>query len=45
MQAKRERQDKISKIMGDYLLKGYTMLGTVCHECEVRYCLVISIIS
>lgn len=35
IQARRERQDKISKIMGEYLLKGYKMLGTVCSKCEV----------
>ncbi|XP_060074669.1 protein ZNRD2-like [Ylistrum balloti] len=32
--ARRERSDKISKIMGDYLLKGYKMLGIVCDECS-----------
>jgi len=31
--AKRERSDKISKLMGDYLLKGYKMLATVCRVC------------
>ncbi len=31
--ARRERSDKISKIMGDYLLKGYKMLSTSCAEC------------
>ena len=35
LQARRERQDKISKIMGEYLLKGYKMMGTVCSECQV----------
>ncbi|KAL5009295.1 hypothetical protein ScPMuIL_014876 [Solemya velum] len=34
IQARRERNDRISKIMGDYLLKGYTMLGTTCEECQ-----------
>lgn len=34
IQARRERSDKISKIMGDYLLKGYKMLGSVCGVCE-----------
>ncbi|KAJ8308340.1 hypothetical protein KUTeg_013214 [Tegillarca granosa] len=34
IQARRERSDKISKIMGDYLLKGYKMLGSVCDVCE-----------
>ncbi|KAM4620903.1 protein ZNRD2 isoform 2-T2 [Polymixia lowei] len=33
IQARRERQDKISKIMGDYLLKGYKMLGECCELC------------
>ncbi|KAI5100130.1 Sjoegren syndrome/scleroderma autoantigen 1, partial [Silurus meridionalis] len=32
-QARRERQDKISKLMGDYLLKGYKMLGDCCDIC------------
>jgi uncharacterized Zn finger protein (UPF0148 family) len=36
LQARRERQDKISKIMGEYLLRGYKMLGIVCPKCEVR---------
>lgn len=31
--AKRERSDKISKRMGDYLLKGYKMLATNCGVC------------
>ena len=33
IQAKRERSDKISKVMGDYLLKGYKMLATSCRVC------------
>ncbi|XP_032433144.1 protein ZNRD2 [Xiphophorus hellerii] len=33
IQARRERQDKISKLMGDYLLKGYKMLGDCCEVC------------
>ncbi|MEQ2278394.1 hypothetical protein XENORESO_017618 [Xenotaenia resolanae] len=33
IQAQRERQDKISKLMGDYLLKGYKMLGDSCEVC------------
>ncbi|KAK2823061.1 hypothetical protein Q7C36_019661 [Tachysurus vachellii] len=32
-QARRERQDKISKLMGDYLLKGYKMLSDCCDTC------------
>lgn len=35
IQARRERQDKISKLMGDYLLKGYKMLGECCDLCGV----------
>ncbi|XP_023843999.1 protein ZNRD2 [Salvelinus sp. IW2-2015] len=31
--AQRERQDKISKLMGAYLLKGYKMLGECCEQC------------
>jgi len=34
LQAKRERSDKISKLMGDYLLKGYKMLATTCPICS-----------
>ena len=34
IQAKRERSDKISKLMGDYLLKGYKMLATSCSVCS-----------
>lgn len=33
IQARRDRQDKISKLMGDYLLKGYKMLGDCCEAC------------
>ncbi|XP_067939134.1 protein ZNRD2-like [Watersipora subatra] len=33
LSARRERQDKISQIMGQYLLKGYKMLGEICEEC------------
>uniref|UniRef100_A0A8C5S069 Zinc ribbon domain containing 2 n=1 Tax=Laticauda laticaudata TaxID=8630 RepID=A0A8C5S069_LATLA len=33
IQARRERQDKISKLMSEYLLKGYRMLGECCDEC------------
>ena len=35
LKAKRERSSKISKIMGNYLLRGYKMLGTTCNKCEV----------
>ena len=31
--ARRERSDKISQLMGGYLLKGYKMLATVCRVC------------
>lgn len=34
LEARRERSDKISKLMGDYLLKGYKMLGSVCETCD-----------
>lgn len=33
LRARRERQDKISRMMGDYLLKGYRMLGESCETC------------
>ena len=33
LNARRERSDKISKRMGDYLLKGYKMLATTCRIC------------
>ncbi|XP_078058927.1 protein ZNRD2 [Mustelus asterias] len=33
IEARRERQDKITKLMGDYLLKGYRMLADSCPEC------------
>jgi hypothetical protein len=32
--ARRERSDKISKLMGDYMLKGYRMLATMCPLCD-----------
>lgn len=35
LQARRERQDRISRLMGDYLLRGYRMLGETCAECGV----------
>lgn len=34
IEARRERSDKISKLMSTYLLKGYKMLATVCSECD-----------
>ncbi|XP_023212318.1 protein ZNRD2-like [Centruroides vittatus] len=33
IQARRDRQDKISSITGEYLLKGYKMLSTLCEIC------------
>ena len=35
IEAKRERQDRVSKLMGEYLLKGYKMLGSTCPLCMV----------
>ena len=32
--ARRERSDKISKLMGEYMLKGYKMLATTCTICD-----------
>lgn len=34
LEARRERMDKISGIMGDYLLKGYKMLSDICDVCS-----------
>ncbi|KAK4297447.1 hypothetical protein Pmani_030142 [Petrolisthes manimaculis] len=48
IEARRERNDKISSLMGQYLLKGYKMLATVCPTCDcvlledrrkVKYCI------
>ncbi|XP_060032060.1 protein ZNRD2 isoform X3 [Erinaceus europaeus] len=36
LQARRERQDRISRLMGDYLLRGYRMLSETCEDCGVR---------
>ncbi|XP_036115373.1 protein ZNRD2 isoform X1 [Molossus molossus] len=33
LQARRERQNRISALMGDYLLRGYRMLGETCADC------------
>ncbi|XP_040184755.1 protein ZNRD2 isoform X2 [Rana temporaria] len=33
LRARQERQDKVSRLMGDYLLKGYRMLGDSCDIC------------
>jgi len=35
IQARRDRSDRISKIMGSYLLKGYKMLASECPTCGV----------
>lgn len=35
IQARRDRNDKISKRMSEYLLKGYKMLGSSCNDCHV----------
>lgn len=32
---RRERSDRISQIMSQYLLRGYKMLASVCHKCDV----------
>ncbi|XP_066931073.1 protein ZNRD2-like [Clytia hemisphaerica] len=34
LKKQRERNNKISKLMGDYLLKGYKMLGSTCNKCQ-----------
>jgi len=34
-EARRERSDRISKIMGGYLLKGFKMLSAQCTTCGV----------
>lgn len=34
--ARRERDNKITKVMGSYLLKGYTLLEDICDKCQVR---------
>lgn len=31
----RERNDRISALMGQYMLRGYRMLGSVCEVCGV----------
>ena len=31
----RERSDRISALMGQYMLKGYRMLGSACDVCGV----------
>lgn len=39
IQARRDRSDRISKVMGTYLLKGYKMLASECDRCGVSPCL------
>ena len=38
IEARRDRNNKISSIMGGYLLKGYKMLATSCPVCNVSIC-------
>lgn len=35
IEARRDRSDRVSKIMGSYLLKGYKMLASECKKCGV----------
>lgn len=35
IEARRERNNKISSLMGQYLLKGYKMLAITCQLCDV----------
>ena len=35
IEERRQRSDKISRLMGTYLLKRYKMLGETCHVCKV----------
>ena len=35
-QRKQEKREKLSSLMGQYLLKGYRMLGANCSKCGVR---------
>lgn len=35
LKRRRERDDQISSRMGEYLLKGYRMLGSTCSTCGV----------
>lgn len=32
---RRERSDRISQIMSQYLLRGYKMLASICQNCDV----------
>ena len=34
-EAQRQKRDKLSNLMGQYLLKGYRMLGSTCSDCGV----------
>jgi hypothetical protein len=40
----REIDDRMSKIMGSYLLKGYRLLDDYCQTCQVFHYLVLIII-
>ena len=42
---KRERDDRISSLMGEYLLKGYRMLGSTCSTCGVSLAVVYLIVQ
>ncbi|NXC46745.1 SSA27 protein, partial [Penelope pileata] len=33
LQARRERQERVSRALGQYLLRGYRMLGRCCPRC------------
>lgn len=35
-QRRRVRENEITKKLGEYLLKGYCMLGDTCEDCNVR---------
>jgi hypothetical protein len=37
LRARQERRDHISRLMAEYMLKGYKMLDAYCNECTVRY--------
>ena len=39
-QEKQKERDRISSIMGEYLLKGYRMLDSYCSDCNVSCLLV-----
>ena len=37
LEERRQRSDKISRLMGPYLLKRYRMLSETCNVCKVSY--------